>query len=146
MCQIINYQDAPHRSQVVALWQSVFAYKSAHSSPEVTIAKKLAVNDDLFFVATIDATVVGTVLAGYDGHRGWIYSLAVDPRQQHQGIGRLLVRHAERALTDIGCMKVNLQVMTANESVVAFYESLGYSVEPRISMGRLLIGSASGHL
>jgi len=146
MYQIITYQDVSHRSQVVALWQSVFAYKSAHSSPELTIAKKLAVQDELFFVATADADVVGTVLAGYDGHRGWIYSLAVDPRRQHQGIGRLLLRHAERALARIGCMKVNLQVMTANESVVAFYESLGYAIEPRISMGRLLTDNVSINL
>lgn len=139
MYQIINYQDVAHRGQVVSLWQSVFAYKSAHSSPETTIANKLAVNDDLFFVATIDSDVAGTVLAGYDGHRGWIYSLAVDPHRQRQGIGRLLLRHAERALAHIGCIKVNLQIMSANESVVAFYESLGYSVEPRISMGRLLV-------
>jgi ribosomal protein S18 acetylase RimI-like enzyme len=139
MHQILNYQDAPHRSQVVALWEAVFAYKTAHSSPELTIAKKLAAKDGLFFVATADGDVAGTVLAGYDGHRGWLYSLAVDPLRRHLGLGGLLVRHAERALAEIGCLKVNLQIMSTNESVVAFYESLGYAIEPRISMGKLLV-------
>ena len=82
------------------------------------------------------AAVVGTIMAGYDGHRGWIYSVAVSPSHRRQGIGSRLVSHAERALTDRGCMKINLQIMEGNESVTAFYASLGYSVEKRVSMGK----------
>jgi ribosomal protein S18 acetylase RimI-like enzyme len=136
--KVIHYKDSEHRGQVVALWQSVFGYETAHNEPVLAIMKKLAVQDGLFFVATDKVNVVGTVLAGYDGHRGWLYSVAVDSSRQRQGIGRLLVKHAERALCRVGCMKVNLQLLASNESTASFYTSLGYSVEPRVSMGRLL--------
>jgi ribosomal protein S18 acetylase RimI-like enzyme len=133
---ITPYTDATHRAQVIALWQTVFGYESAHNRPDLAIDKKLAVADDLFFVAMSGDTLVGTVMAGYDGHRGWIYSVAVAPTHRRQGIGSQLVTHAERALTDRGCMKINLQVMPENEKVAAFYTALGYEVEPRISMGK----------
>lgn len=92
--------------------------------------------DGLFFVATRGSAVIGTILAGYDGHRGWLYSVAVDPSHRMNGVGTALVRHAERALTERGCMKINLQVLADNEPVAGFYRSLGYGVEQRISMGK----------
>lgn len=133
---ITLYADSIHRAQVIALWQTVFGYESAHNRPDLAIDKKLAVADDLFFVAMGGDTVVGTVMAGYDGHRGWIYSVAVAPTHRRQGLGSQLVTHAERILTERGCMKINLQVMPENEKVAAFYTALGYDVEPRISMGK----------
>jgi ribosomal protein S18 acetylase RimI-like enzyme len=92
----------------------------------------------LFFVAECDGEVIGTVMAGYDGHRGWIYSLAVKPEARSRGTGRQLIRHAETALARAGCAKVNLQVVDENKGVVEFYRKAGYAVEPRISMGKLL--------
>jgi ribosomal protein S18 acetylase RimI-like enzyme len=77
-------------------------------------------------------------MGGYDGHRGWMYSLAVDPRFRRQGIGRTLVQHLERVLALRGCPKINLQILAGNAEVTSFYETLGYSVEPRISMGKVL--------
>ena len=77
-------------------------------------------------------------MAGYDGHRGWIYSVAVAIEHRRQGVGSQLVKFAERALAKKGCVKVNLQIMEGNESVVAFYGKLGFSVEKRISMGKRL--------
>ncbi len=133
---IIPFDNAAHRSQVAAFWESVFGYKTAHSNPHLVIDKKLAVKDDLFFVAVDDTMVVGTVMAGYDGHRGWIYSLAVAPSHRRQGLGKHLLAHAERALTAIGCIKINLQIMEGNEKVAAFYTALGYAEENRISMGK----------
>ena len=133
---ITNYQDTLHRSPVVTLWQTVFGYELAHNRPELAIDKKLAVADGLFFVALSDDAVVGTIMAGYDGHRGWLYSVAVAPTHRRQGIGAQLVKHAERALAEKGCLKINLQVMPDNERVTAFYAALGYAVEPRISMGK----------
>jgi ribosomal protein S18 acetylase RimI-like enzyme len=135
---ITNYNDQFHRSQVVALWQSVFAYETSHNRPALVIDKKLAVNDDLFFVASAGNTVVGTIMAGYDGHRGWIYSVAVSPSHRRQAIGSQLVAHAERALIAKGSVKINLQIMQGNEAVTTFYESLGFSVEKRISMGKAI--------
>lgn len=133
---ITNYNDQSHRSQVIAIWKTVFAYETAHNRPALVIDKKLAVNDDLFFVALAGDTVAGTIMAGYDGHRGWIYSVAVSPSHRRQGIGSQLVSHAERALIAKGSVKINLQIMQGNESVTAFYASLGFAVEKRISMGK----------
>lgn len=136
MPKITLYQDIPHRQQVIHLWRLVFGPATGHNDPALSIDKKLAVNDGLFFVALAGEQVVGTTLAGYDGHRGWLYSVAVHPEFQATGIGTQLVRHAERALAELGCMKINLQVLESNKDVVAFYQSIGYAVEERISMGR----------
>lgn len=138
MYSIITYIDASHRQQVIDLWKAVFGYEAAHNMPSLAIDKKLAVQDDLFFVAQDGNALVGTILAGYDGHRGWLYSVAVHPSHQGQGIGKALIAHAERALAQRGCMKINLQIVSSNESVSAFYKSIGYTVEPRISMGKLI--------
>ncbi|WLH04891.1 GNAT family acetyltransferase [Pseudomonas lurida] len=135
------YRDRQHRAQVVALWQEAFGYDTAHNLPTLVIDKKLAVNDGLFFVVTDKKTVVGTILAGYDGHRGWLYSVAVHADYRRHGLGSSLVRHAEQALTALGCMKVNLQITSGNDGVAGFYEALGYGVEPRISMGKKIVGN-----
>jgi ribosomal protein S18 acetylase RimI-like enzyme len=133
---ITPFDNAVHRGQVVAMWEAVFGYEAAHNRPGLVIDKKIEVGDQLFFVALIDGAIVGSVMAGYDGHRGWIYSLAVDPSHRRQGIGSRLVSRAEGALTGKGSVKINLQIMEGNERVTAFYSSLGYSVEKRVSMGK----------
>lgn len=135
---IAIYSNEHHRIPVIALWETVFGYETAHNTPSLAIDKKLAVKDDLFFIALKDNEVVGTVLAGYDGHRGWLYSVAVHPAHRRKGLGAKLVHHAEGALTERGCMKINLQIVSSNESVTTFYEALGYSTEPRISMGKMI--------
>jgi len=133
---IANYSNDHHRHAVIALWETVFGYETAHNTPSLAIDKKLAVADELFFVAVRDEEVIGTAMGGYDGHRGWLYSVAVHPAHRREGLGAKLVRHAENALIARGCMKINLQIVSANASVAAFYEALGYSIEPRISMGK----------
>ena len=130
------YRDRLHRAQVAALWQTVFGYDTPHNRPELAIDRKLAVEDGLFFVATHGKAVIGTLMAGYDGHRGWLYSVAVHPDYRRQGLGASLVRHGEQALIALGCLKINLQINLGNDTVVGFYEALGYGVEPRISMGK----------
>jgi ribosomal protein S18 acetylase RimI-like enzyme len=77
-------------------------------------------------------------MGSYDGHRGWVYALAVCPTHQRRGIGTALLRHLEAALQGRGCLKVNLQVRASNAEAVAFYERLGYVVEERVSMGKRL--------
>jgi ribosomal protein S18 acetylase RimI-like enzyme len=136
---IAPYADPAHRAQVVALWESAFKYDAAHNKPTVSIDKKLEANDGLFLVALNGSSVVGTVMAGYDGHRGWIYSVAVDAAYRRKGIGSKLVAAAERALIERGCVKINLQIMEGNEDVVGFYTSLGFAVEKRISMGKRIL-------
>jgi ribosomal protein S18 acetylase RimI-like enzyme len=134
--EVIPYADGPHRRQVVELWKTVFGYETAHNDPNLSIDRKLAAADGLLFVALSAGIVAGTIMAGYDGHRGWIYSVAVEPTHRHQGIGTQLVAHAEAALAKKGCVKINLQILEGNEGTVEFYETLGFVVEPRISMGK----------
>jgi ribosomal protein S18 acetylase RimI-like enzyme len=138
MVGIVPFDDDLHRDQVAALWETVFGYAAPHNAPSLVIDRKLAVRDELFFVATVDGAVVGTILAGYDGHRGWLYAVAVDPAHRYRGIGSALVGRAERALTERGCVKINLQIADGNEGVIAFYAALGYAVEKRTSMGKPL--------
>jgi len=129
---------------VVDLWTRVFGYGAPHNEPRLVIRQKLAADPDLFFVATIDQAVVGTVMGGYDGHRGWIYSLAVEPQFRRRGIASQLMQQVEAALVKRGCHKVNLQIFGTNAEVVQFYERIGYKVEERISMGRLLGDPSAG--
>lgn len=129
---------------VIALWAKVFAYAAAHNHPEAVIRHKLAVQRELFLVARLDGRLAGTVMGGYDGHRGWIYSLAVRPDLRRRGVRTALMRHVERELASRGCPKINLQILAANAATVAFYEKLGYSVEERISMGKVLGPGAGG--
>jgi ribosomal protein S18 acetylase RimI-like enzyme len=138
MDAIVDYSDSRHRAGVIALWNNVFDHPTEHRLPSRSIDLKLAHRDRLFFVAMAGDQVIGTVIAGYDGHRGWLYSVSVDPGHRRQGIGEALVRHAEAALVKLGCLKINLQVVNTNAEIVPFYESLGYSVEHHISMGKRL--------
>ena len=142
---IRRYDDARDRAAVIALWDEVFGYSAPHNAPAVSIDTKLAADDGLFFVLEQDGAPRGTVMAGWDGHRGWIYSVAVAPGWQRRGLGERLVRHAEQALAQRGCPKINLQILGGNERVVGFYERLGFVVEPRTSMGkRLIVAQAAG--
>lgn len=127
---------------VIHLWTTVFGYTTPHNNPAMVIRQKLAFQRELFFVAVEGDDVLGTVMGGYDVHRGWIYSLMVRPSARRRGVGTALMRHVERELAARGCPKVNLQVLASNAAVVAFYRSLGYAVEERVSMGKLL-GSAA---
>lgn len=127
---------------VIALWQQAFPeYRrpdKPHRDPRLSIANKLATQPELFFVATRGDAIVGTIMAGYDGHRGWLYSLAVDAQVRRHGIGRRLVAHAERSLAERGCPKVNLQVLPDKPDVIGFYDALGYRADPVVSLGKRL--------
>ena len=133
-----KYYNKADREDVLRIWNKVFNYKDPHNDPEVNIDRKRQNNDGLFFVADLDNKVVGTILCGYDGHRGWIYSMAVDPDIGRKGIGTSLLEYAEKILKDMGCPKINLQIMPDNSEVVEFYEKNGFKVEERISMGKKL--------
>ncbi|UCF77985.1 MAG: GNAT family acetyltransferase [Candidatus Eiseniibacteriota bacterium] len=133
---IVEFDSPQHGKQVEALWRDVFAYDTPRNDPGVVIEKKCEVRDGLFFVAVTNGVVLGTIMAGYDGHRGWIYSMAVHPEHRHQGIGARLLSFAEEKLVALGCVKINLQILGGNEEAQRFYEANGYSVENRISMGK----------
>ncbi|WP_144148249.1 GNAT family acetyltransferase [Paraburkholderia sp. BCC1884] len=134
--------DARDTDAVVALWQDAFPeYRDLtrpQRNPHLSIANKLTTQPELFFVATLDGRIVGTVMGGYDGHRGWLYSLAVDTAVRRHGIGTRLVAHVEQALTERGCPKLNLQVLSAKTDIRAFYEALGYRADAVVSLGKRL--------
>ncbi len=134
--EIKVFDDGEHRIQVIDIWKRVFGYDTARNDPALVIDKKMAVDDGLFFVATEDGEVAGTVMAGYDGHRGWIYSVAVTPERRGMGIGSRLLERAENELKALGCVKINLQVLGKNEEGEGFYLKKGYGVEDRTSMGK----------
>lgn len=123
---------------VVALWTEVFAGDPPRNEPRAVVRRKLGVQRELFLVGEAEGEVVGTVIAGFDGYRGWVYHLAVHPRCRRRGFGRKLMREAETRLAAIGCPKLNLQVRSSNREVVAFYERLGYTIEDHTSLGKVL--------
>ncbi len=135
--EIRPYEDED-LSAVVGLWRAAFPDAPPWNEPSADIARKLEVQRELFVVATDGGEIVGTAMAGYDGHRGWVYSVAVSTEHRRRGIGTALMRRVERDLAGVGCPKLNLQVRGANREAVRFYESLGYLTEDRVSMGRCL--------
>jgi ribosomal protein S18 acetylase RimI-like enzyme len=138
------------RCAVEALWARVFPDDPPRNAPGRMIDSKLEVQPELLLVAEVvgsssdgqvgaaQAQIAGAVIAGYDGVRGWIYHLAVVPELRRRGLGAQLVRAAEERLRALGCPKVNLQVRPGNREVIAWYRRLGYEIEERVSLGRLL--------
>lgn len=131
----LTHTDAPG---VLALWEAAFPDARPWNEPAAYLARKRAQADELLLVGVHDGRVVAAVALGWDGVRGWVYHLAVDPSERRRGVGSALMRAAEARLRKRGCPKVNLQILAANQGVVAFYQRLGYAVEPRISMGKSL--------
>ncbi len=124
-------------ARVIELWTFAGLVRP-WNDPKKDIARKLKVQRELFLVAELEGTIVGTVMAGYDGHRGWINYLAVDIGQRRRGIGTALMRDAERRLRLLGCPKINLQVRRENTAVQAFYQALGFAEDASVSMGKRL--------
>jgi ribosomal protein S18 acetylase RimI-like enzyme len=133
--QVMTYADR-HFAGVEALWREAFPHDSPRNFAVNSIPKKIAVQPDLFVVAVEADVVVGSVLAGYDGYRGWLNRVAVLKSHQRRGIGAALVREIENRLQSLGCIKINLQILGSNEKVAGFYRAMGYEVEDRISMSK----------
>ncbi|MFK8021127.1 MAG: GNAT family acetyltransferase [Pseudomonadales bacterium] len=125
------------RSGLIRLWSDAFPDDPPHNEPSIVIEAKLAV-DDLIFVAEHEGKLVGACMAGYDGHRGWLYAVAVAKELRRSGTGAAVVKFAMQALKELGCTKVNLQIRATNVEVAAFYKSLGFAVEERMSMGAFI--------
>lgn len=123
---------------VIQLWERCELTRP-WNEPRRDIRRKLAVRPDLFLVGAIAGEVVASVMVGYDGHRGWVNYLAVDPEHRKRGLGRALMAEAELRLLREGCPKLNLQVRATNPEIVAFYQRLGYEVEEIVSLGKRLI-------
>ena len=135
--EIRPYQ--PHdESAVIALWQDC-GLTRPWNDPRKDIARKLTTKPELFLVGTVDAVPIATAMVGFDGHRGWVYYLAVAQAHRRQSHGKALMQEAERLLAARGCPKLNLLVRSSNTGVIDFYRALGYAQDEVVSLGRRLI-------
>jgi len=135
---IIRPYSPTDKSVVVELWRKCSLLRS-WNNPKQDIECKLRVNPELFLVSLIDDKVVATVMGGYEGHRGWVNYLAVDPAYQRRGLGRRIMEAVEERILAMGCPKINLQIRTGNLVAVKFYESIGYKMDEVVSMGKRLV-------
>jgi len=135
---IIRSFEDKDKSAVIELWETVFPNDPPWNIPADVIERKLSMQGELFFVCLIQEELAGTVLAGFDGVRGWVHKLAVSPKHQRLGIASRLMEVAEQRLLGLGCPKLNLQIRASNVEVIDFYSQAGYSIEDRVSMGKKL--------
>ena len=140
---IVREYKPGDRDELIALWLACDLVR-AWNDPARDIERKLALRDGGLLVAVQGDILCGSVMAGYDGHRGWINYLATNPSMRRQGIGRMLVTEAEALLTQRGCPKVNLQIRSTNTQVAEFYRRIGYLDDDVISMGRRLVDDEVG--
>lgn len=138
MSERIRPFQAADEADVIALWQACGLIRR-WNDPARDIQRKQSVQPELFLVGESDGSIISSAMGGYDGHRGWVNYLAVSPHAQGRGHGTRIMRSLEQALTTMGCPKLNLQIRAENETVRKFYASLGYQVDPVISMGLRLI-------
>jgi ribosomal protein S18 acetylase RimI-like enzyme len=122
---------------VIDLWQRCDLTRP-WNDPHKDIMRKLRVQAHMFLVGALDGRIIATAMTGYDGHRGWVYYLAVDPEHQRAGLARAIMDEAERLLRELGCPKINLQVRGGNAAAVAFYRSIGYAPDDVVSLGKRL--------
>lgn len=125
------------REALMSLW-SVCELTRPWNNPSRDIERKLARDAENLLVLEQQGRLIGSVMVGYEGHRGWINYLAVHPDHRRQGLGRLLMDEAERRLHDLGCPKVNLQVRNSNGAAREFYRQIGYAVDEAVSFGKRL--------
>jgi len=129
--------EAGDESSVVQLWMDC-GLVVPWNDPRKDIHRKIKVQREMFLVATVDETVVGSVMAGYEGHRGWVNYLAVHPDYRGRGIAVSLMDTVEEKLRSAGCPKINLQIRSSNTEVIDFYTKIGFKVDQAISMGKRL--------
>jgi ribosomal protein S18 acetylase RimI-like enzyme len=135
---IVTFDSQTHCDEVVSLWKEVFGDQGADIAPDFVLDKGLEAKGGLIFVALSNDLVVGTIMAGYDGNRGWIYGLGVLPDYQRQGIGSSLLAFVEKKLSALGCRRINLQMMEGNEASKHFFSAKGYQTVKRIDMAKSL--------
>jgi ribosomal protein S18 acetylase RimI-like enzyme len=136
LMQIRAFQSEDEEA-VVSLWRRCDLVRP-WNDPHKDIRRKLEVKPGWFLVGMLDRRIVACVMAGYEGHRGWLNYLAVEPEHQRHGLARAIVTEAERLLREAGCPKINLQIRTSNQGIIEFYRRLGYATDDVVSMGKRL--------
>ena len=135
--KIRPYQKADETA-VIELWKRAGLTRD-WNDPKKDIERKLKVQRQWFVIGELENRIIASIMAGYDGHRGWINYLAVDPDHRQRGAGRQLMQHIEALLLDAGCPKINLQIRRTNQDAMNFYQQIGYSEDEVVSMGKRLI-------
>lgn len=133
--RVFSIQD---EAAVIGLWQRCELTRP-WNNPHLDIARKLTTQPELFLVGELDGTLIASAMAGYDGHRGWVNYLAVEPAHRNKGFGRQLMQHIEQQLQARGCPKLNLQIRSNNQAVQAFYRKIGYVADEAVCYGKRLI-------
>ncbi|WP_417517054.1 GNAT family acetyltransferase [Minwuia sp.] len=140
--EIVEYRDI-HQTRLIELWRACDLTRP-WNPPEADIERAIANPSSTILLAVEDEQVTGSVVCGYDGHRGWVYYLATDPARRGSGTGRRLMREAENWLRDKGCPKIELMVRDTNEAALGFYDSLGYEHQPVVVRAKWLIEPEGG--
>lgn len=135
--EVIEFEEK-YRKDVIALWDACGLLRP-WNDPDKDIDRKLTDKNGAFFLLVKEKAVIGAVMVSYDGHRGSIYYLAIDPKARSKGLGKLMMDHCEAFLLDLGCPKINLFVRRGNEPVMKFYEKLGYAEDAAVPLGKRLI-------
>lgn len=133
---IRSFEDADGPA-VIELWNRCGLLRP-WNDPHKDIARKKRVQPELFVVGTVDGELVASAMAGYDGHRGWINYLAVDPGRRRQGLAAALMAYLEGKLRALGCAKINLQLRRDNLEAIAFYQRVGFAEDAVVSFGKRL--------
>jgi len=141
MTLVIRTFTGPDEDAVIALWHAA-GLTRPWNDPRADIARKLAVQPELFLVGELGGELVASAMAGYDGHRGSVYYLAVSPAHQRAGHARAVMAEVERRLLAIGCPKLNLMVRHDNRGALGFYQRLGYDEAAVVVLGKRLIVDA----
>lgn len=134
MLEIRPFQESDEQA-ILQLWKDCQLLRSTND-PHKDIQRKLALQPELFLVGTVDGRIVASVMAGYEGHRGWLNYLAIEPSCRRQGFGRQIVVAAEERLHLLGCPKLNIQVRSGNLQALDFYRKIGFQVDEVISLGK----------
>ncbi|BAE74986.1 Acetyltransferase YpeA [Sodalis glossinidius str. 'morsitans'] len=125
--------------EVITLWERCDLLRP-WNDPEMDIERKLNHDPDLFLVAEVAGEVVGSIMGGYDGHRGAAYYLGVHPDYRGRGIANALISRLEKKLIARGCPKINLMVRGDNDAVISMYEKLEYEMQDSVLLlGKRLI-------
>ncbi len=134
---IRSYRESD-KNDVIKLWTECDLVVP-WNNPQRDIERKLAVQSELFLIGVLKDKIIATAMVGYEGHRGWVNYLAVDPKFQRQGIAKQMMEEAERRLLKLGCPKLQVQVRTTNSGVVEFYHKLGYRTDDVVNIGKRLV-------
>jgi ribosomal protein S18 acetylase RimI-like enzyme len=133
----IEPATAADRAEAVALWQAA-GLTRPWNDPGADFNLALSNPTSVILLARDNAALIGSVMVGFDGHRGWVYYLAVDPGCLKSGTGRMLMKASEDWLAQLGCPRIRLMVRTDNLTALGFYKAIGYEDQDVVTLGRTL--------